>query len=260
MTQLELIISNLKSKPEIDSVFVTGSHGIGEGKNYSDIDLGIVINTETDLKSLFQWVDDKPLEVHFFSRVQLERTIKSDHISPNDYEGLIVGFLEKADIKFDKTGTLQNLKNKYEEIHKNLQVPQSKMIWFDGIINWAYVINKRYFDSDKPEYKESLEIKLLGDLDLLLKGYFEFRNIPWKGEKQVVKYLKENDPTFYDLYMLCIRTTSMTEKFPIYSDLVKRTYCGNYKLWNKEVIFPSASNQSVERQKQLVEFWKKLIS
>ncbi len=260
MSQLEKIISNLKSKPEVDAVFITGSSGIGLDNNYSDIDLGIVMNTETDIKSLFQWVDDKPCEVHIFLGEEIKQILDKDSISPNDPEGLIVSLLEKADIKFDKTGVLSSYKNNYENIISKLHVPESKKIWFSGVINWAYVTNKRYFDSNDSDYLEALEIKLPGDINLLLKAYFEFRNIPWKGEKQVVKYLKTNDLEFYNTYTSYLGALSVGERFEIYTKIVSLVFCGDYSLWDKDVVYPSARGQSSGGQEYLIKYWNKLIS
>ncbi len=259
MTQLNQIISNLKGKQEIEAVFVAGSQGVSEEKEYSDIDLGIVINQETDLRGVFQWVDHKPCDIHFFNNALLSVTLKSDSIPPNDKEGLIVSLLEKADIRFDKTGILTSFKNDLENIKKKLRVPQSKIIWFEGIINSAYITNKRYFESNNSEYHQALEVKLLGDLDLLLKGYFEFRNIPWRGERQVLKYLKTNDDKFYDVYMSCIRSASLKEKFETYSILVNLVFYGNSSLWKKDIIAPF-SYQSMDTQKRedLIKYWKEL--
>ena len=259
MTQLDKIISNLKEKSEIDAVFITGSQE-NENKPYSDIDLVIIMNTGTDIKSLFQWVDNKPCEVHFFNIEELTQKLEKDNISPNDPEGLIVSFLEKADVRFDKTGILTSYKNNFGNIARKLQVPESKKIWFDGLINWAYITNKRYFESNNSNYWEALEIKLSGDLNLLIKAYFEFRDIPWRGEKQVVEYLKTIDTEFYNVYMSCLRESSLKEKYGIYTKLINLVFYGNYKLWNKEIVYPSAQNQSSKGQEHLIKYWKKLIS
>lgn len=260
MSQLEKIIFNLKSKPEVDAVFITGSSGIGSDNANSDIDLGIIMNTGSDIKSLFQWVDDKPCEVHIFLDEEIKQILDKDSISPNDPEGLIVGLLEKADIKFDKTGVLSSYKNNYENIARKLRVPENKKIWFNGVINWAYIINKRYFDSNDSEYLEALEMRLPGDISLLVKAYFEFRNIPWKGEKHVVRYLKSSDIEFYLTYKSYFKASTVEERYCIYTKLLSLVFYGEYGLWDKDIVYPSARDQSRLGQENLIMYWNDLVS
>lgn len=261
MQTLDQIIKNLENKPYVDAVFVTGSQGINEEKEYSDIDLGIILNTESDLQNVFQWVDDKPCDIYIFDSVYMKTLLTAKTISTNQREGLLINFFDNANIKFDKTGIISSLKEKIGELKKNLLVPESSKKSFEGIINIEYVTNNRYFQSKKPEYYEALEIKLPTAINNILVGYFNFRDIPWKGDKRVLKYLKENDLNFFNTYMKAIRANSVEEKFTAYTDLVKMVFTGKYSLWQKDVVRPFTKKPiSDTEQEEFVRAWQKLIS
>lgn len=261
MYRLQNIIENLKNKEEVDAFFVTGSQGSGKQKPYSDIDLVIIFKENTQkLFSLFQFIDSKPADIFFYDIALLEKLKSDKEIPANTMDAVLINWLENATIEFDKSGTITSMKEDLENLKKKLQVPTTEMKKFESLINASYITNKRYFESNDPEYLEALEIKMLYDLNNILMGYFEFRNIPWRGEKQVLKYLKENDVEFYSLYMSCLRSPSVQEKFEIYSTLIKNVFYGNYGLWDKNIINPFIKGSLTEEEKnRLIEYWNNLV-
>lgn len=255
------LIQNLKSKEEIDAVFVTGSQGLGEQKSYSDIDLAVIFKENKEkLFSVFQFIDDKPADIFFYDSATLQKLISDEIIAANTMEGVLVSWLSKGDIVFDKSGALTSLKVRYSELEKKLEVPKIEVSKWESLINSGYIVNKRYFESGNQEYHELLEIKFLQDLYNIFMGYFEFRNIPWRGEKQMLRFMKEKDVEFYNLYTSCLKASSTKEKFEIYSELVKKVFYGGYGLWDKDVINPFIKGPlSSEEKSHLVEYWKNLI-
>lgn len=263
MQTLKNLIENLKNNDNVDALCIVGSQGIGEEKIYSDIDLAVIFKENTQkLFSLFQFIDGKPADIFFYDIQTLEKLMNDQDISANTMGAVLVSWLETANIGFDKSGTLSKLKKDIQEVKAKMKVPVVELKKFESWINSAYITNKRYFESNNPEYHELLEIKLLQDTYNLLMAYFEFRNIPWRGEKQVMRYLKVNDPTFYNLYMSCVKAQSVSEKFKIYSDLVKVVFNdGEYGLWNKNIINPSIKGTATEEEKdKAVEYWKSLVN
>ena len=67
MSIFNTIIEKLKTKDEVDAVFVTGSYGIAQEKSYSDIDLVIILRKNTNkLKSVYTWIDGVFADIFFF--------------------------------------------------------------------------------------------------------------------------------------------------------------------------------------------------
>jgi predicted nucleotidyltransferase len=262
MQNLQTLIENLKSKDEVDAVFITGSQGLGENKFYSDIDLVVIFKENTHkFFSLFQFIEDKPADIFFYDLELLKKLQADTKISANTMDAVLVNWLEKAHIEFDKSGVITAMKENVSNLKKKLEVPATEMKKFESLINAGYITNRRYFESNNPEYLEALEIKMLYDLNNILMGYFEFRNIPWRGEKQVLKYLKDNDQTFYNQFMSCVKAPSISEKFKIYSELIKIVFNkGEYNLWDKNIINPNIKGVLEEKEKELlIEYWKGLI-
>lgn len=262
MSQLEEIISNLKSKAEVDAVFIAGSQGLGEEKPYSDIDLVVIFTKNSEnLRSLFQWIDNKPGDIYFFDRSDIEKLIVLEEIPSNKMDAVLVDWLEKNNIAFDKSGLLTKLKDQVVQLKSKFVVPTTEMKSFEQKINYGYIRNKRYFESGNPLYHEALEINLLNDISNVLVGYFEFRNISWRGEKFVINYLKKNDPTFYNLFLKCIGQSNLKEKFDNYSRLTQICFHGDYKLWQKDTIVPfSKDTITNEKEGELVNYWNRLKS
>ena len=254
MLTLEKLIQNLKNSGEIDAVLLVGSKASGEEKEYSDIDLAVIFKENKEkLFSLFQFIDNKPADIFFYDVTQLQKLLNDEIIPANTMDGVLISWLENGNVLFDKSGTLTSFKDKYNDLKNKLQVPETEVSRWDSLINSAYITNKRYFESNNSEYHDILEIKLLQDLYNIFMGYFEFRNIPWTGEKQMLKYLKEKDTEFYNLYIFCLKSSSVQEKFYTYSSLIKKVFDGNYGIWSNNIVRPFIKGfLTTEERKRLV--------
>ncbi len=262
MINLEGLLAKLKQKDEVDAVLLTGSQGRGEHKEYSDIDLLIILRENTEhIFSLYQIIDNKPADIFFSDIDALRKIAEQDTLPANTMEAAFIDWLKEGRVEFDKSGTLSALQAKVDELKKKARVPEPEMRKFESLINHGYLTNKRYYASKQPEYLEALEVKMLADINNILVGYFEFRNIPWRGEKRMIKYLKETDPEFYSLFFTFIRTgNNIDEKFTIYEKLISKVFFGDYRLWTKDTISPSIKGPMEEEKRfSLIEYWAKLI-
>lgn len=262
MTKLQEIINNLKLKQEVDGVLIAGSQGAGEEKPYSDIDLVVVLSKNSkNIRSIFEWTDGKPMDTYFFDQNELKKLMSLEEVPANKMDAVLVDWIFKSKIEFDKSGVLSELKDKSIEIKKKFAVPTEEMRSFENKINCGYITNKRYFDSNNPIYLEALEIKLLFDISNVLVGYFEFRNIPWRGEKFAVTYLKENDAIFYKNFKNSVSGADVADKFKAYEKMVESVFTGEYSVWDKNIIKPFCKEPiSEETEKEIVEYWNGLKS
>lgn len=259
---LDKIIENLKSKEEIDAVLIGGSQSRSEENEYSDIDLAVILKeNKENVSSVFQFIDNKPADIFFYDIASIKKFGEEQTVHANSLDGILVNWLKNGVIRFDKSGTITSLKEKYVELEKKIQIPKTEMNKWESIINISYITNKRYFESDDKEYLETLEIKLLQDVYNVFMAYFEFRNIQWQGEKQMLKYVKEKDHQFYNLFISCISAPTIKEKFGIYSDLVKYIFTGDYGFWDKDIVSPSVRGiLEEEKRDRLIKYWKNLVN
>ncbi|MEK7634889.1 MAG: nucleotidyltransferase domain-containing protein [Patescibacteria group bacterium] len=238
MNQLDQTIEKLKSNDEVDSVFLTGSHSNQEAKAYSDIDLVIILKeNKNKLYSLYRWIDGVFADIFFFDLVDLKRISESKKIDSDNFDAILLDWIKKSNIYFDKSGILTELKSKASEINTSQPSDKSKKGFWQRI-NQNYVVDKRYFDSEDPLYHEALEIKLLYSMEQVICAYFAFRDIPWRGEKNAILYLKDNAPDFYKLFQNYTSATSLTERFEAYSQMFDSIWTNDYKKWtaNNETI------------------------
>jgi hypothetical protein len=254
--KLSQIINNLGKHQDVDGVFITGSQGDNH-KQYSDIDLVIVLNNNHHkINSLYTWIDGKFADVFFFDNSDIERLMTKNDIEANSMDAIFIDWLRKATIHFDKSGILNKLK--YGLASKTFPIPISEKQQFWQKINYNLVANTRYFQSNDSLYHDALEIRLLYSVSELLCGYFEFRDIPWRGEKTAIKYFQVNDVKFYDKFISYTKASNLGDRFKAYQDLVKLTFTDEYKEWLVGDILPqSKENKDVE---SMIKYWEDLTN
>ncbi len=234
MNSLDKITEKLKLHNDINAVFITGSHGTKESKSYSDIDLVIILKeNKNNLYSLYCWIDDIFADIFFFDLVDLKRIENCAGKYENPMDSVFTSWLKKADIKFDKSGNLSTLKNKTDKSGESPVSTKEK----DGFwqkINYNFVANKRYFESNDPLYLEALELRLLYSVIEVICGYIAFRNIPWRGEKEAVKYLKNNHLNFYNVFKSYATSNNLIDKFQFYEQMINLVFTGEYKKWTEK--------------------------
>lgn len=233
MKELDKIIENLKSNNGVDAVFLTGSHGRKEQQAYSDIDLVIILKeNQHELYSLYRWIDGVFADIFFFDLKDLERIETQKGKYENEMDPVFVTWLKKGDIKFDKSGTLTVLKYKTSNTEDVGLEKVKRNLWQK--INYNYVANKRYFESNDPLYHEALELRLLYSVIEVVCGFLEFRNNVWRGEKDAIKKLKNNHSDFYEIFKSYLNSSTLSDKFKFYEKMVDITFINEYKKWTKE--------------------------
>jgi len=234
MNSLDNIIEKLKSNNEVDAVFLTGSQSNQEAKTYSDIDLVVILKgNENKLYSLYRWIDGIFAEIFFFDLADLKRIASSNTIDSENFDAILLDWIKKSNIYFDKSGVLTELKSKAQKIDTSYQSGKSKKGFWQRI-NHNYIADKRYFDSREPLYHEALEIKLFYSMEQVICAYFAFRDIPWRGEKNAVLYLKDKAPDFYKLFQNYTSATSLNQRFEAYSKMFEAVFTDEYKKWTED--------------------------
>lgn len=233
---MDKVIEKLKSDPQVNAVFITGSGGVGNRNGYSDIDLVVVLSENNDnLYCLYKFTDDIFTEVFFFDLKDLERISLLKKIASDDFDAIFIDWLKKSEILFDKSGDLTSLKSKLVDIDMSNVSKKSKFGYWQRI-NHNYITDKRYFDSGDELYLTALEIKLFYSMEQVICSYFAFRDLPWRGEKNAVLYLRENDKDFYELFERYIKSSKIDERFRVYSDMFDMAHNGAYRKWESDFL------------------------
>lgn len=228
------IREKLRLSEDVDAVFITGSYGVKQSKSYSDIDLVIILReNKNNIYSLYRWVDDVFADIFFFDSADLKRIESQIGKYDNPMDGVFMTWLKKADIKFDKSGAITNLKSKADGSEEFIVSAKEKQnLWQK--INYNFIANRRYFESGDPLYHQALELRLLYSVVELICGYLALRNIAWRGEKEAVMYLKDNHPDFYGLFEKYCVSSLLSVRFGLYAEMVDLVFTDEYKKWTKD--------------------------
>ena len=258
MLNLPELINKLKAHRNVDAVFLTGSYGEGS-KPYSDIDLVIILRkNDLGLTSLYTWIDHKFADVFFFDHSVLARIETVQELSGNDMDAVLVSWLQKAIIKFDKSGQITDLSKRIDQLTDKITVSKIDRYQFWQKINYNLVANTRYFESNDPDYLKALEVRLLYSVSEVFTGYFSLRGLVWRGEKEAIKYLQQYDKKFYGSFIAYTQTSTLQEKFGHYIDLVNLVFPRGYQKWKTGDVFFQPKQQEKANSNKGLKFWKEI--
>lgn len=220
----------------MEAVFETGSFGTGQQSKNSDYDLIVVFTqNQKHIKSAFTWIDDLFADIYFFDHSDLQRIDSANSISANSMDGILVSWVSKGSIIFDKDGLTTKLKND-SKLSSKIKIEEQEKLQFWKKINYEYIANMRYYSaSDDTVYQEALDLRLLHSVVQLINGFFVFRNLPWQGEKYAYAYLKENGGEFFSSYVSFLNSRNTMERFECYKKMVGMVFTESYTLWNKNM-------------------------
>ncbi len=257
LKQLDSIIQKLENNSDIDAVFLTGS--CGQEKNYSpDSDLDIIIvlkKNPQNIQSVFTWIDGIFSDIYFFDLKFVKNILSKKILKSNRWEILFYNWLQKAEVKFDKSETITKLKQR--KISQQMSSEQKFSYWQK--INYNYTVNKRYFKSKKEIYHQALQIRLLYSIVELISGYFVLRDRQWKGEKEAVIYLKHNEKKLWQHFEKFTKSTSLKNKFAYYEKMFN-IVLKEYPKWSRnDIIVLSSKNNNFKTSNKLTKYWKKII-
>ncbi len=259
MESLNKAIENLKLNNDVDAVFLTGSNAINQSKSYSDIDLVVILKeNKNSLYSLYKWIDGIFAEIFFFDLSDMQRIASATNIDSDNFDAILFDWIKKSNIYFDKSGLVTNLKLKALEVDTSHVSEKSKKGYWQRI-NHNYIADKRYFDSGDQIYHEALEMKLFYSMEQVTCAYFTLRDIPWRGEKNAILYMKENAKDFYELFQSYTSAVTLHERFKAYSEMVDLVFTDEYKKWTKENEIILKKDFSVAEKDDLVSIYVKSL-
>lgn len=258
---LDNIVSNLETKKLITAIFLTGSGASSSLKDYSDYDLVIVLDkNEIGIKSVYTYIDGKFADIFFFTESIIKNLTNKKSIDPNSEGGILLNWLSDAKIKFDKTGSTSKLQDKVKKNNFKTIIPKDKVTSVWNKVNYNFICNQRYYQSQDELYLKALDIKLLHSVIELITSYFTFRQIPWQGEKRAISYLEAKDQVFYHKFQNFLTSKNIDERMKFYKELFNLTIPESLGRWDKDIIINTFEDKIKGNQGQRKGFWKNLIN
>lgn len=251
-------IEKMKSSPRVRGIFVTGTTATKMSPS-SDIDIVVVLDKNSkNIKSVYTTIENHFFDIFFFDIAFLNQLENRQEVSANNFDGIFLEWLAKGKIEYDPENFLRILKNKISVNQPLQQVADSEKKDFWIKTNYNFIANVRYYDSKDELYHTALELRLLNSVIELITAYFSFRGIPWRGEKEAVKYLKQNDNKFISIFQEYSKSNILAVKMKYYTELFNRTFFGEYQKWENDFVIP-ISNQN-QYDHELLGFWKEIMN
>lgn len=259
MEQLSLmnLIKQLKLSPRVKGIFTTGTTATKLTLS-SDIDLVIILDKNDEaIKSVYTKIENHFSDIFFFDINFINQLKDQQEVSGNNFDGMFLEWLVKGKIEYDPENLLLALKNRIDKNPPLQNVTNSEKRDFWIKTNYNFIANLRYYNSSDELYRKALEMRLLYSIIELITAYFSFRGIPWRGEKEAVKYFEEHDLEFFSVFQKYTQSNNLDAKMKYYQDLFNKIFFGNYQKWEDD--FVVAISKQNQNNIKLVFFWNQLI-
>ncbi|MDQ5955242.1 MAG: Polbeta protein [Patescibacteria group bacterium] len=258
MLTKEAVIEVLQKKDVVEAVFFTGSYGAGNQTNNSDLDLVIILRKNTDyLRSVYTWIDGMFADVFFFEHDDLKRIREASVTPANSMDGILITWLSKASVAFDKDGLTTALAQDKELPNRLHPTDQEKRDWWQQV-NYNLVTNTRYYNANTDVYREALGLRLLYSTSQLVNCFLALRDIAWRGEKEAFAYIKENSQAFFNSYLQFQASTSIEDKFAAYKSMTDHVFPEGYTIWTLGTVVVNGKEGT--RGQKSTTTWEGLIS
>ncbi len=225
---LQEVLDRLAARTLVDGVLVMGSAAtVTDGLTpWSDYDLLVVLEQPAPpLWLVLTLVDHRLTEVYFTPAAALEQLPAGERL-PDGLETLrfaLSTWLQTGRIAFDRWGRLEQVRKLLAS--RASYGPTTEVEVYNRWVHTNYNVcqTKRMAAADDPVYQMAVNLRLIYSLADLKTDYFAVRRLPYRGEKEVVRYWMEQDPPYLRLFQAAIAAGDRSEKLALYYQLAAAT-------------------------------------
>jgi len=144
-------------------------------------------------------------------------------------------------------------------VNLRLAIPENEITGIWNKVNYNFICNQRYYQSQNERYLKALDLRLLYSVIELITSYFTFRQIPWRGEKRAIGYLEANEPVFYRQFQNFLISHDIDERMKFYGKMFDLTIPESLGRWDKDIVIGESQDESSYGREQAKKFWSELI-
>jgi hypothetical protein len=266
---LDEVIGRLASHEAVDGVVVMGSASTGALNPTSDYDLFVVMSAMPEpLYMVLTTIMGRLAEVYFTTTVEIDQIQALDRPIYGDTDKTVaILWLQTGQIAFDRSGRLDRLRHKVQadpwpDMARANETMLADIYTYWWKINYNLRQTRRMLASDDPVYLMAVDIRLLYSLPEVFVGYARAREMPWRGEKELIRYLQQHDQAFLELFRQCIAETERKRKVALYEQAAAMALAPVGGLWAPEAtsvqIHTNAAFQPTQIEQALT-FWRSLL-
>ena len=234
---LDDVVRRLGSHPDVEGVALGGSGQDSLLTGASDIDLLVVVVEKwSNLRVGVTWIEGRMGDLLFATTSEVESISDAEPaLDVNGWVRRVAAFLACARILVDQGGRLVRAQRAAQQWPEESPSPfggDAYRAWHK--INYDRQHNRRMLASGDPDYVTALEVRLLYAFADVFAGYFAIRRLRWEGEKAAVRYLREHDPAFLELFRQCLAEQDRHARFALYEQLCREATAPAGGLWASE--------------------------
>lgn len=256
---LEEVFSRLTRHAAVDGILLAGSTARGAKSGHNDYDIVCIVRDVPDrVLGINTSIDGTFAEIFFYSTKEMENIARMATVNPSEKAGWIFHWIREGRIVLDRSGSLQTIKERSREIKEQIPYALAYRSWF--LLNHDLEQNRRYFRSGSEAYHDALDVRLSYGIVDVLTGYFNLKRIPWRGEKEGLMRLRQQDPVFFDLYREFFRSRTIGERMHAYERVVRALLESVDGLWPKHAtaVIPGGDVDD-ESVRSGLAFWHNLL-
>jgi hypothetical protein len=262
---LDAVLHRLQRHDVVDGVILIGSTGKEMLTEASDYDLYIVLSSmPAPLHVGLTWIAGRVTDLVFEQTTAVDRYLAQHDAAPrNAGQERLVRYATAGRIVLDRHTRLDRVRRRAQESRRTLQPSESDTyrLWFG--INYNLLHTKRLLASNDPVYQSAVDIRLLYMTAEVVVGYFQLRGLPWRGEKEAIRYFTEHDPAFLHAFNASIAAPNRAGKMQAYEGLASLALAPLGGLWSGAVTalqFEETTGLSTETVDEVLSFWDGLLA
>ena len=260
----ESLVEHLKTSPRVDGLMLLGSTGQSTLNAFSDRDLLIVLD-ECDLKITNGAVfcDDVLVDLVFTTRQQVEDLIAAEPglLSLSESRASFFNWVPSGAIALDRGGCLARLRDALGR-RSSPKLTEGESIKRVDRALYNLAQTRRMSRSPDSVYQQAVDLRMLYQLADLMVDYFNLRGLPWRGEKEAIRYWQSFDAGYLDLFMRCYWERRRPERVSLYAELVKATIEPVDFQWDTDgpnFVLSPPKDMTRENLERAQRFWQSLL-
>lgn len=260
------LVERLKESPRVDGLMFLGSTGQSTLNAFSDRDLLIVLD-ECDLTVTGGAVfcDDILVDLVIATRQQIDDLIAAEpgSISLSDPGASFFNWVPSGTIVLDRSRCLARLRDALRRDNWSLKLTEGESVKRADHALYNLAHTQRMSGSPDPVYQQAVDLRMLYQLSDLMVDYFNLRGLPWRGEKEAIRYWQSCDPDYLDLFMRCYWERRRPERVRLYAELVNATIEPVGFHWDADgpnLVLSPPKDMTRENLERAQRFWRSLLS
>jgi predicted nucleotidyltransferase len=254
---VEDVTARLALRPEVDGVVMMGSGGKGSLSPSSDIDLLIILDEALpDAKMISTTIEGRLTEIYFVLGSELYAWLDDLSILPQEsFTAVRMRWIESGQVLFDRSGRLGRLQAALGAGEWSTPPDDTEVYTAWYLTNYDLTQTRRLvFAEDEVSWMKA-DLRMLRMLSELWARYFLVRKLPAQSEKERIRWMKDQDPSFLVAFQDCLRTVERKAKFTQYVDLARRVLEPTGGLWPENTTAVDLVDGDSEKAEQVLEQW-----